>query len=84
MYLRSPNLLSDLTINCVSLKIKYIPLSAPVAGLVRGHGGVRPQGIEAVNCLRRVAACVGGNFLWDLAGGTSPVLLTVSSIMLSA
>ena len=28
MYLRSPNLLSDLTINCVSLKIKYIPLSA--------------------------------------------------------
>ena len=27
MYLSTPNLLSSLTINCVSLKIKYIPLS---------------------------------------------------------
>ena len=35
MYLSRPNLLSGLTINCVSLKIKYIPLSVWV-------GGVRP------------------------------------------
>jgi hypothetical protein len=28
LYLSTPNLLSGLTINCVSLKIKYIPLSA--------------------------------------------------------
>ena len=27
MYLSTPNLLSSLKINCVSLKIKYIPLS---------------------------------------------------------
>ena len=45
-----------------------------MAGLLRGHEGVRPQGIEAVNCLRRVAACVGGNFLWDLAGVTHGLL----------
>ena len=31
MYLSTPNLLSGLTISCVSLKIKYIPLSAPPA-----------------------------------------------------
>ena len=32
MYLSRPNLLSGLTINCVSLKIKYIPLSASRRG----------------------------------------------------
>ena len=33
MYLSRPNLLSGLTINCVSLKIKYIPLSAVQTGV---------------------------------------------------
>ena len=46
----------------------------PVAGLLRRHEGVRPQGIEAVNCLRRVVACVGGYFLGDFAGVTHGLL----------
>ena len=39
MYLSTPNLLSGLTISCVSLKIKYIPLSASPRGQALHHLG---------------------------------------------
>ena len=38
-----------------------------VAGLVRCDEGVHSQGIELINCLRRVVARVGGHFLGDRA-----------------
>ena len=46
MYLSTPNLLSSLTINCVSLKTKYLPLSGggPVQATLLGKGWFQGDG----------------------------------------